>query len=449
MTSERVTVSELLASLSRALDLVEGQPEGHSLRTAKIAVRIAKALSLDESDQTDAYYASVLKDSGCSNNSARIYYIFGGDDILFKRGSKFIDWTNTAEALKYGVSNTEKGGTIPQKLRRLAKNIAPPKQVMAEVTAARCNRGAMIARSLGFGQNVADAVGQLDEHWNGKGAPLGAKGEDISLLARILCLSQTLEIFATTFGAKAAYEMAESRSGSWFDPAVVDAAKAFAAEEDFWERQSNTTIASTEDIDVPETSAMVSEADVDQICRSYASIIDAKSAFTGAHSTRVTSYAVEIAQDLGIEGEALVTLERAALLHDIGKLGISNQILDKPGKLDENEFNLVKLHPKYTYDILRPITGFARLAEVAASHHERLDGKGYWRGLGQEHLDLDMRCITAADVFDALTAKRPYRDGLPMRDVFKIMEADIGTAFDADCVASLKDRYLHAEALAA
>lgn len=449
MTVERVTVSELLASLSRALDLVEGQPEGHSLRTAKIAVRIAKALSLNESVQTDAYYASVLKDAGCSNNSARIYSIFGGDDILFKRGSKFIDWTNTAEALKYGISNTEKGGTIPQKLRRLAKNIAPPQQVMAEVTAARCNRGAMIARSLGFNEEVAMAVGQLDEHWNGKGAPLGVKGEELSFLARILCLSQTLEVFATTYGPAAAFEMADGRSGSWFDPRVVDAAKSFAEDIEFWERQSKTTIACLDDVDVPETNEIVSEADIDQICRSYASIIDAKSAFTGAHSTRVTAYALEIARDLGIEGDSLATLERAALLHDIGKLGVSNQILDKPSKLDEDEFNLVKLHPKYTYEILRPITGFERLAEVAASHHERLDGKGYWRGLSEEHLDREMRCITAADVFDALTAKRPYRDGLPMKVVFEIMEADIGTAFDGDCVASLKDRYAQAEPLAA
>jgi len=174
---ENLSVAELLASLSRALDLVEGQPQGHCLRTAKIAVNTAKALGLDAESQTEAYFASVLKDAGCCNNSARIYHIFGGDDILFKKGSKFIDWTNTAEALRFGITNTEKGNSVGQKLLKLAKNLTPPQQVMAEVTSARCNRGAMIALSLGFNKNVADAVAQLDEHRNGKGAPLRIKGE--------------------------------------------------------------------------------------------------------------------------------------------------------------------------------------------------------------------------------------------------------------------------------
>ena len=449
MPEGRVTIAELLASLSRALDLVEGQPQGHCLRTAKIAVRIGQALGMESGPQSDLFYASVLKDAGCSNNSARIHFLFGGDDILFKRGSKFIDWANPVEALKYGVSNTEVGNSIGLKLLRLSKNFAPPQKVMDEVTAARCNRGAMIAMSLGFSPDVAKAISQLDEHWDGRGSPSKLKRDDISPLAQILCLSQTLEVFATTYGAGAAFTMARQRIGSWFSPEVVAAAACLEGDAQFWERQSESDTLEALRSDLPESDAMHTAADIDQVCTAYASIIDAKSTFTGEHSTRVTKYAVEVATVLGIQGERLDTLRRAALLHDIGKLGVSNQILDKPGALNDDEFSLVKLHPKHTYEILRPITGFERLSEVAAAHHERLDGKGYWRGLSSDELDLDMRCITVADVFDALTARRPYREPMPLDKVFCVLDDGIGTAFDPDCVAALKHAYSDDSRLAA
>jgi HD-GYP domain-containing protein (c-di-GMP phosphodiesterase class II) len=102
------------------------------------------------------------------------------------------------------------------------------------------------------------------------------------------------------------------------------------------------------------------------------------------------------------------------LLHDIGKLGVSNSILEKPGKLTSEEFESVRKHPYFSYEILRRVPAFADFSYDAAAHHERLDGKGYWRGLGADQLSLHARILAVADVFDALRAKRPYRDALPL-----------------------------------
>jgi HD-GYP domain-containing protein (c-di-GMP phosphodiesterase class II) len=153
----------------------------------------------------------------------------------------------------------------------------------------------------------------------------------------------------------------------------------------------------------------------------------------------VAAAAVTIAKGLGIPEQNVKTLRRAALLHDIGKLGVSNAILEKPGKLTSDEFAQVRNHPRYTYEILQRIPAFADFSADAAAHHERLDGKGYWRGLGAEEMSLSARILAVADVFDALKAKRPYRDALPLEKVFSIMQQDTPHALDWPCLAALME----------
>lgn len=167
-------------------------------------------------------------------------------------------------------------------------------------------------------------------------------------------------------------------------------------------------------------------------------IVDAKSSFTAEHSTRVTGYALQIAQSLGVKKKALPTLRRAGLLHDIGKLGVSTSILEKAGKLDEDELRRVKLHPKFSYLILSRIPTFETISEIASAHHERLDGAGYWRGLSGSDINLETRILTAADVYDALTAERPYRGPMDPVDALAIMVRDSGSAFDPQCLDALR-----------
>jgi putative nucleotidyltransferase with HDIG domain len=170
----------------------------------------------------------------------------------------------------------------------------------------------------------------------------------------------------------------------------------------------------------------------------FGNIVDAKSPFTYNHSLGVANAAVATARTLGLPRQRIVFLRHAALLHDLGKLGVSNAILEKPAKLDNAEWQVMKGHPLDTWKILRAIPGFEELSEVAGSHHEKLNGSGYFRGLTGEFLPTESRILAVADIFDALAANRPYREGLPRERVFQIIRAEAPHALDAACVEALE-----------
>jgi putative nucleotidyltransferase with HDIG domain len=179
------------------------------------------------------------------------------------------------------------------------------------------------------------------------------------------------------------------------------------------------------------------EDSIDNICQAFAEVIDAKSPFTYRHSTGVAEAAMEIGTWFGMKPRDIKLLRRAALLHDLGKLSVPNMVLEKPGKLTDEEWKIVKMHPYYTLEILRRIPGFEALGEEAAAHHEKLDGSGYWRGLVGEQLSTFARILAVADIFDALRAKRPYRDSLPLEKAFSIMRGESPHALDLPCLEAL------------
>jgi HD-GYP domain-containing protein (c-di-GMP phosphodiesterase class II) len=153
----------------------------------------------------------------------------------------------------------------------------------------------------------------------------------------------------------------------------------------------------------------------------------------------VALVAVRVAERLGIDPEGRRQLRRAALLHDVGKLGVSNLILDKNGPLDDAEWVAMRAHTRFTYAILDRVAPFRQFAALAASHHERLDGGGYHRGLTAEHLSLSARALSVADVCEALCADRPYRGPLPWDEVMTIIAKGRGIGLDADCCDALAE----------
>jgi HD-GYP domain-containing protein (c-di-GMP phosphodiesterase class II) len=324
----------------------------------------------------------------------------------------------------------------------MIQTLNDPEAGMIEMTRTRCDRGAQIAIQLGFGLPVAEAVRSLDEHWDGFGAPLGLKGNAIPILARILGLAQTLDVLVQAMGRDGGFRVMRKRSRRWFDPQVVAAAMSLEHDDAFWQTMDADARGRALELATPATVRTVGEAGIDSTCDAFASIIDAKSSFTASHSQRVTQYALELGEMLGFDDARLAVLRRAGLLHDIGKLGVPTSVLEKPGKLTDDEFGIVRSHPLNTERILSMIGGFGRVTAVAAAHHERLDGRGYHRGLPAEKLDTDMRILAVADVFDALSAERPYRGALPMTEVFSIMEREGDAALDQNLVGQLKERYL-------
>ena len=303
----------------------------------------------------------------------------------------------------------------------------------------RCHRGADIARAMRFSQGVQEGILALDEHWDGSGRPEGRAGGAIPRQANIALLAQVVDVFHSAGGRQAATEEVRRRSGGWFDPALVAAFDQAAADPSFWQGLEGPELEPRVFAMPPALSAApVDEGWLDDIASAFADVIDAKSPFTADHSRRVALYADMIAEEIGLGPAHRRWLRRAALLHDLGKLAISNRILDKPGKLDAGEWEAIRRHSWHSERILERIPAFADIAPVAGAHHERPDGKGYPYGLTGDDLGLEVRILTAADVFDALSAERPYRAALPIDRVFGIMEDDGPAVFDMECIAALR-----------
>jgi putative nucleotidyltransferase with HDIG domain len=413
---------------------------GHALRTCMIGMRLADVIGLSAEDRSNLYYALLLKDAGCSNNAAMMYGMFGGDELKAKREVKTTDWTRMSLAgLRYLLRNAAPNGSLAERARRIISLGLNRKKQSEELIGTRCQRGGKIALKMGFSPQTADAIRNLDEHWNGDGFPRGARGQDISLLGRILCLCQTLDNFATADGVDGAFRMLEKRSGKWFDPELVQAARALKGDSKLWEElQAPLPLEAVMRLEPEEKVLHADEALLDNICEAFAGVVDAKSPFTYEHSVGVARVSVLLAKQLGLSAETTALIRRAALLHDIGKLGVPNCILDKPGKPTSREWEVIQLHPYYTYRILMKISTFREMAFIASAHHEKLDGTGYYRNLTAEQLPLPARLLCVADIYQALSEKRPYREALSRDSILNIIAKDVPRALDAECFEALK-----------
>jgi len=431
-------LSQVLAGLSYALDLTEGQRPGHAVRTCKIGMRIAQAIGLDAEQQSHLFYALLMKDLGCSSNAARFAALFGADDHDVKTDLKITNWSQPLEAFRFAARNVAPGHFWLRRTWQFVALMSRGPAGARDVVVTRCERGADIARMLSFSDETVQAIRALDEHWDGAGQPYSLNREQIPLLARILGLAQTVEVFVSSYGLDAAYDMAWSRRGSWFDPAMVDALVAIRHDQPFWGvLATDDSAASLSDVEPPDRVLVANDDRLDRIAEAFALVIDAKSPWTHQHSRGVADVSVAVAQTMGYADDHVRDVRRAALLHDIGKLGVSSLILDKPGRLTDDEFAAMRRHPDGTREILKRTGCFSHLANVAAAHHERLDGSGYPLGLAKSELSLLSRVLCVSDICDALRASRPYRQGLSIERVLEIMRRDVSTAIDPLCFEAL------------
>ncbi len=438
MSNNPLPLAQLMGALSYALDITEGQPPGHCVRCCLIGMRLGRALNLPEESLWELYYTLLLKDVGCSSNAARICELYMTDDIEFKRDFKWVDGS-FPQVVRFVLGHTALGGGLLDKFKVLLSSLKTREEAAQELITTRCQRGAAIARRLRFHERVAQGIHSLDEQWNGKGRPDHSVGVAIPVYSRIALLAQVVDVFHTSGGPEAALKEAQARRGTWFDPELVDLLMAIGIHDDMWGKLAAADL--SEIVFAAEPALQQIEVDedyLDAVAAAFGEIVDSKSPYTAGHSGRVALYTDLIAAELGLSAERRRWLYRGALLHDVGKLGVSNSILDKPGKLDAAEWEAVKRHAVFTEEILSRIPQFAELAVVSAAHHERLDGNGYPRGISAENIALETRIITTADIFDAITAERPYRGAVPIDKTLTIMAETVGTQLDPACFAALK-----------
>ena len=401
-------------------------------------MHIGRRLGLDDDALWSLYYTLLLKDLGCSSNAARICELYATDDLSFKRDFKTVG-DSLPQVLRFVLGHTGLKAPLAERFRSVLSIVRNGDEIAQELIATRCQRGAEIARLLRFPESVSAGIYSLDEHYNGQGRPQGLAGEAIPLFSRIALLAQVVDVFHTAGGPQAALDEVRGRAGGWFDPSLVAIFEALAADEVFWRTLGSPEVTDAVLALEPASHIVALDDDyLDDIASAFGQVVDSKSPYTSGHSMRVALYTDLIAETLGLSLERRRWLKRGALLHDVGKLGVSNSVLDKPGKLDADEWAAVQAHAAYTEAILSRIGAFAELARVAGAHHERLDGKGYPRGVSANEICLETRIITTADIFDAITAERPYRGAVPIPKTLEIMAENVGTAIDPDCFEALK-----------
>jgi putative nucleotidyltransferase with HDIG domain len=419
-----VALSEVLAAMSRALDITEGQSIGHTVRTTIIGMRMAQELDLPAFDRVALYGALLLKDSGSSGQS-RVSELLLADQPETKARKGILHLPGRAISVFRGAHIPTPTGIRDSVGSLLKRSKTNGRHLPRQLT--RAERGESMALRMGFSTATADGIRHIDEHWDGTGIPDGKLGHEIPLFSRIILLAQTMDAFCTQRGLAVAMRMARERSGQWFDPGLVRIVRSWREDTAWWDAlQSPDATAMALALEPEQHTRYVDDKGLDDVARAFAEIIDAKSPFTYQHSTNVAKYARATAFELGFEKSEVSVLNRAALLHDVGKLGVSTSILDKAGPMTPEERAEMQRHPLYTWEILQRVSAFAGFARTAALHHEKLDGSGYPWGVKGEDLDVASRILCVSDIYEALTANRPYRAGLTRDAALKIIHSSAG-----------------------
>lgn len=362
----KINIKSLIEGLSYALDVAEKSYFSHSKHVAYISVMLAKELNLSMEQQEDLYYASLLHDIGASNGCLIKEHCEVGRDII----------------LKLPVNDT-----------------------------------------------IADYVYYHHEYMNGTG-PFELRGEDIPLPAQIICISNMFDtkfrsIEKLNFDTIKRMKKWINKNKDLFRPKIVSAFlnlldKEYIMLDYFSNEFNNVTFKS---IRMPERNLDFSG--VKQFAFAFSKIIDRRSSFTYEHSLGVANLVKQITIGLDYSKEIQNKMYIAALLHDIGKLAISNDILDKKGNLSEEERFEINKHAYYTRWILDQIEGFEDISNYASNHHEKLNGTGYPLHLSKHEIGELDRVMAICDIYEALTEDRPYRRKLPQDKVWSIIEEQV------------------------
>lgn len=408
VTGATVRLAELVATLSLATDLGRGQPMEHCIRKTAIALRLATLLGTDEETRVATYYVGLLDSVYChadAHEQARWF----GDDIALKASAYEAD----LESVQYLVLMLRLLGTGESGLARARTIGAFPARGWKEVNGFLRTHSALQARfaaRVGLPPIVSDALRVSYERWDGKG-PDGLAGTTVPLPARLATLADIVEVHHRTRGVAVARDIARKRAGSQLDPELVallcDHADDVLAGLDAATSWDEVIAAE------PGLQRVVPNAELDGVLEAIADLVDMKTPHMAGHSRGVANLAAQAGRLLGLPPASVATLRRAGLVHDLGRLGISNAIWDKPGPLTSAEVERVRLHPYLTDRMLARLSTFSAVRRIAAHHHERLDGSGWPRGLTASDLTPSDRLLAAADVFHAMTEPRPHRTALP------------------------------------
>ena len=428
-----VRLADLLAGLSRLADLGFGLPTGTALRSCVLATRLARSLDLPESEVQAAYYTSLLHHVGCvgyAHETARLL----GDELVVNEAAGRTDAASLQDLFATFLPALTSGRPGLERARLVLSALARGSRWGDEFTATACELGRDSARRLELPDAVQSSLFHVYDMWHGKGRPGELHGDDIPVAARVARLAGLAVLFEQLGGSDLAVHAVQQRAGGMLDPSLAARFSNHAAE---W----LADLAATDprlSLLHEEPKPHVTVTDPRDVAELFGDIADLKSPCFLGHARGVSALAAGAGARLGLPDATRWELEVAGLLHDVGRVAVSNAVWDKPGPLDADEWEHVRLHPYQSERILAGSEELVRLAPLVGRHHERLDGTGYHRGCTAEDLSLPARILAAAECYRTATEPRPHR---PARDPEQAGRQLAGQArrgaLDSDAVAAV------------
>ncbi len=426
-----IRIAEVVGALSLATDLGTGQPLEHALRAAVLAVRLGELAGASAKELADTYYVALLHASGCTSNGHEAALLYG-DDIEHRAAFFLIDPTDPAEVLAFYRANIGAGRPPEVRAALIEDAIANAAPRARDAFATMCEVAQRFAGWLELGASVQAALEFVFARWDGRGFP-NARGDEIPLPMRLLHVARDVSLFLSAAGPDEARAVLERRTGAAYEPRLaalavqnLDELLGELDETRMWEQALELE---------PFPQIWVGGERVDAAFTAIAALTGLKSPWLREHSTGVADLAEAAAWRLGLAGGSVTEVRRAALAHDLGRIGVSNAIWEKPGPLGFGEWERVRLHPHFTERAFAQSRELAPIGVLAGSHHERLDGSGYHRGTRGTALDERARILAAADCYAAMREARPYREALdaPAAEAGLIHEVGAGR-LDPDAV---------------
>jgi HD-GYP domain-containing protein (c-di-GMP phosphodiesterase class II)/DNA-binding CsgD family transcriptional regulator len=404
----------------------------HVLRQCLIALRLADRVGLAEQERADVYYTALLVNVGCHSDAHEQAKWFG-DDIALKSG-KYDERGVRAAVAVLGLVGS---GNPPLHRVRVGLEFAiSGRHDLNGMIARHAAFARALAERLGLPDEVQESVGSSYEQWDGKGWPGDLGGDRIPAAARLSQFAEFVEVAHRVGGIDAALALAERRAGSQFDPALSEVLRA-DPEAILGELDSAHTWTAVIDAEPALRVTLKGDA-FDRALLAVADFVDLKSPYTLGHARAVAELAAAAGERLALAEDEIALLRRAGLVHDFGRLGVSNSIWDKPGPLGAGEWERVRLHPYLTERMLQQSAALAPLAAIAVQHRERLDGSGYPKGLSGGAISRPARILGAVDAYRSMCEPRPYRPPLTAEQAAAELQADARAGkLDAEAVAAV------------
>jgi HD-GYP domain-containing protein (c-di-GMP phosphodiesterase class II) len=367
----KLRLADLLAGLSLVADLGYGLQPGHGMRSCVIGVNLARELGLADHEAAETFYTAMLLHIGCVGFSHEMAAAFG-DELNANRAGAKTNFADPRDIFATLIPETTRGLRPPAQLRAAAFIITKGRALGRRYDATVCEVARETARRIDLSDGIQRALFEVKECWNGGGGPQGLRGEEILLPARVARVATEAALFHDLGGAELAVQALTRRAGGMLDPSIV---AGFVANASILLGEAGAEDPREQILSVePEPVVEKDLGELPRLAAAFGDLADLKTPFTHGHSKGVARLARAAAKSLVLDPEAARRLHIAAFLHDLGRVGISDAIWERPGPLTRVEWEQVRMHAYHSERILATSDALEPMALIAGMNHERLDG---------------------------------------------------------------------------